>query len=46
MAVNDDLARTTSKYLESMENFCNRNFGTTDLPTCRMKLERAYEKVW
>lgn len=47
MAVrNEDMAKVTSEYLYSMERFCDRNFNTTRLPECRVRLERAYEEVW
>lgn len=39
-------AKAVKEYIESMEDFCLRNFGTSDLDACRTKLEREYEKPW
>jgi len=42
----EKLAPVVRDYLKAMEEFCLRNFGTTDLKECRERLEEAYEYVW
>jgi hypothetical protein len=40
------LAPVVEHYLEAMQEFCEENFGTTDLRVCRLRLKEAYKKLW
>lgn len=42
----NELAPVVRDYIRNMEQFCKRNFGTTDLRECKEKLEEAYELAW
>jgi hypothetical protein len=35
-----------TRYKEGVQSFCQREFGTSNLDECRMRMKESYKDVW
>lgn len=40
------MAYASERYRAGMQNFCQENFGTSDLDACRTAMRNEYKQPW